>query len=106
MSSEPVVGIVAVLIERVPASAHPREAVPDVVYDVPADHSVTVDLRAPGRLTLRVSRPHGRPETQDSLVVDLTGAERAAEGPEALVYTGFEFARGDARQVVVTLVRG
>lgn len=99
-------GIVTVLVERVSASSRPREGVPaDVVFDVPNDCDVTVHESA-GRVTVEVARRHGRPESREVLAVSLQGAEIAADGPEALVYAGVEFARGDARTVTVTLVRG
>jgi hypothetical protein len=101
--------VVAVLIERVPATSRQREGTgADVVYDVQPDEDVHLAVREPGRLSLTVSRRSGRPEVAEVFSVRLTGAERVSDDAtgESVTFTGFEFARGDARKVTLTLVRG
>lgn len=98
--------VVAVLIEHAPASSRPTEATPgDVVYDVPQGHEVHMRQRGQDA-SVTVTRPSGRPETQDALRVLLRGADRRSEPDGDLVLTGTQFARGNAWKVTVTLVRG
>lgn len=98
--------VVAVLIEHAPATTRPTEGTPgDVVYDVPEGHEVRLRQRGQDA-SVTVSKPSGRPETQEALRVLLRGAEQRPGPDGALVLTGSQFARGNAWQVTVTLVRG
>ena len=98
-------GVGTITVEHAPASSHPTEATPhDVVHDVAPGHEVTV-YRDDRRLTLVVTDPKARPETEEVLVVSLDGAMTSREDAVQIDYTGVQFARGNAWEVTLTVYR-
>lgn len=99
-------GVGTITVEYAPATSRPSEATPcDVVHDVAPGHEVAV-YRDDLRLTLVVTDPNGRAETEEVLVVSLDGAISSREDEVQIDYTGGQFARGNAWEVTVTLYRG